>query len=285
MKNRLLQQFGAEFNSNLVIGLIMLLIVVLYGLLGPMIIPEEMAQVGSASPRLQPGDEGHLLGTDTQGRDVFAMLTYATPQTLKIGLIAGGVGIFVGTLLGILAGYFGGGVDNVIRVFTDVFITIPGMAIMIVIATNTRSMTVLLIALIVSLLAWRFPTRTIRAQTLSLRERPYVQIARLNGMNEIEIVFKEVLPNLLPYIAASFVLAVSSSILMTIGLEALGLGPQNEYTLGMMIYWSNFYGAILRGMWWWWFPPIVLIVWIFVSLLFVSAGMDQIVNTKLRSQA
>jgi peptide/nickel transport system permease protein len=104
-------------------------------------------------------------------------------------------------------------------------------------------------------------------------------------MNEIEIVFKEVLPNLLPYIAASFVLAVSSSILMTIGLEALGLGPQNEYTLGMMIYWSNFYGAILRGMWWWWFPPIVLIVWIFVSLLFVSAGMDQIVNTKLRSQA
>lgn len=285
MKNRLLQQFGAEFNSNLVIGLIMLLVVLVYGLLGPMIIPEEMAQVGSATPRLQPGDEGHLLGTDTQGRDVFAMLTYATPQTLKIGLIAGGVGILVGTLLGILAGYFGGGIDNVIRVLTDVFITIPGMAIMIVIATNTRSMTVLLIALIVSLLAWRFPTRTIRAQTLSLRERPYVQIARLNGMNEIEIVFKEVLPNLLPYIAASFVLAVSSSILMTIGLEALGLGPQNEYTLGMMIYWSNFYGAILRGMWWWWFPPIVLIVWIFVSLLFVSAGMDQIVNTKLRSQA
>lgn len=285
MKNRLLQQFGADFNTSLVVGLTMLLVVVIYGLMGPMVIPEEMARVGAAPPRLLPGEEGHFLGTDTQGRDVFAMLTYATPQTLKIGLIAGGVGIFVGTLLGILAGYFGGGVDNIIRVLTDVFITIPGMAIMIVIATNTRSMTVLLIALIVSLLAWRFPTRTIRAQTLSLRERPYVQIARLNGMNEIEIVFKEVLPNLLPYIAASFVLAVSSSILMTIGLEALGLGPQNEYTLGMMIYWSNFYGAILRGMWWWWFPPIVLIVWIFVSLLFVSAGMDQIVNTKLRSQA
>ena len=104
-------------------------------------------------------------------------------------------------------------------------------------------------------------------------------------MSEVEIVFIEVLPNLLPYIAASFVLAVSSSILFTIGLEALGLGPQNEYTLGMMIYWSNYYGAILRGMWWWWFPPIIVIVWIFVSLLFISAGMDQIVNTKLRSQA
>ena len=284
MKNRLLRQFATEFNPSLFFGLVMLLLVVAYGLLGPVLISEELAQVGAAEPRLVPGRD-HFLGTDTQGRDILAMLTYATPQTLKIGLIAGGVGILVGTLLGIVAGYFGGIVDGIIRVLTDVFITIPGMAIMIVIATNTRSMTVLLIAFIVSILAWRFPTRTIRAQTLSLRERPYVQIARLNGMNEIEIVFKEVLPNLLPYIAASFVLAVSSSILMTIGLEALGLGPQNEYTLGMMIYWSNFYGAILRGMWWWWFPPIVLIVWIFVSLLFLSAGMDQIVNTKLRSQA
>ena len=284
MKNRLLQQFGGEFNVALVSGLLMLIVVVGYGLLGGLVIPEYMAQVGYAAPRLPPGG-GNLLGTDTHGRDVFAVLTHATPQTLKIGLIAGGVGVAVGTILGILAGYFGGPVDSVIRVFTDVLITIPGMAIMVVVAANTRTMTVVLIALIVSILAWRFPTRTIRAQTLSLRQRPYVQIARLNGMREIEIVFIEVLPNLLPYIAASFVLAVSSSILMTIGLEALGLGPQNEYTLGMMIYWANYYGAILRDMWWWWLPPIVVIVWIFVSLLFLSAGMDQIVNTKLRSRA
>ncbi len=283
MKNRLLQQFAGGQNRSLVVGLVMMVLLVAYGLFGPLLVAEERAQVGSSLPRLAPGEE-HFLGTDTQGREIFAVLTHATPQTLKIGLIAGGVGIAVGTLLGILAGYFGGIVDSIIRVLTDVFITIPGMAIMIVIATNTRSMTVVLIAFIVSLLAWRFPTRTIRAQTLSLRERSYVQVARLNGMGEIEIVFREVLPNLLPYIAASFVLAVSSSILMTVGLEALGLGPQNEYTLGMMIYWSNFYGAILRGMWWWWLPPIILIVWIFVSLLFVSAGMDQIVNTKLKSR-
>jgi len=284
MKNRLLQQFSGEFNTTLAVGFIMLALVVGFGLLGPLFVSDELAQVGAAEPRLPPGS-GHVLGTDTQGRDIMAELTYATPQTLKIGLIAGGVGVAVGTLLGILAGYFGGTTDNVIRVITDVMITIPGMAIMIVIAANTRTMTVVLISLIVSILAWRFPTRAIRAQTLSFRERPYVQIARLNGMKEFEIVFREVLPNLMPYIAASFVLAVSSSILMTIGLEALGLGPQNEYTLGMMIYWSNYYGAILRGMWWWWFPPIVVIVWIFVSLLFISSGMDRIVNTKLRSQA
>ena len=90
------------------------------------------------------------------------------------------------------------------------------------------------------------------------------------------------LPNLLPYIAASFVTAVSQAILATIGLEALGLGPQNELTLGMMIYWAQYYGAILRGLWWWWSRPIAVIVIIFVGLLLTSAGMDELVNTRLR---
>ena len=115
-----------------------------------------------------------------------------------------------------------------------------------------------------------------------MRERGYVQVARLNGVGDLELILKEVLPNLLPYIAASFVATVSWAILATIGLEALGLGPQNEYTLGMMIYWAQFYGAILRGFWWWWAPPIVMIVLIFVGLFFTSAGLDQLVNTRLR---
>jgi peptide/nickel transport system permease protein len=143
-------------------------------------------------------------------------------------------------------------------------------------------MTVELMALIIAALAWRYPARAIRSQTLSLRERSYVQIARLNGMGGLEIVVKEVLPNLLPYIAASFVATVSIAMLSAIGLEALGLGPQNVPTLGMMIYWAQFYSAILRGFWWWWAPPIVVIILIFVGLLFISSGLDQLVNTKLR---
>ena len=282
--NRLLRQFTNEFNLNLIVGLLLLFGLILYSVAGTMIVDESRANIGAFTPRLSPNQE-NFLGTDTQGRDVFAMLAHATPNTLMIGLIAGFVGIFIGSILGILAGYFRGAVDNCIRVLTDVFITIPGIAILVVVATNLRMMSVGLIALIVASLAWRFPARSIRSQALSLRERAYVEVARLNGMGEIEIVIKEVLPNLLPYIAASFVATVSASILATIGLEALGLGPQNEYTLGMMLYWAKYYGAILRGFWWWWLPPIVMIILIFVSLLFISAGMDQIVNTKLRSQA
>ena len=283
MQNRLLKQFTNEFNSSLVAGLLLLVLLIAYATLGPILINVENANVGAFLPRLSPGS-GNLLGTDIHGRDIFTVLTYATPQTLKIGLIAGLIGIGIGTAIGLIAGYFQGMIDTVIKGLVDIFITIPGIAILVVVATNTRNMTVLLISLIVASLAWRFPARAIRSQTLSLKERAYVQIARLNGMKEIEIVFKEVLPNLLPYIAASFVTTVSNSILATIGLEALGLGPQNEHTLGMMIYWAKFYDAVLRGFWWWWMPPIVIIVLIFMSLLFISAGMDQIVNTKLRSK-
>lgn len=269
-------------NPYLLIGLTILLALFIFGFIGPLLVDTTHAQVGAFMPRMAPSAE-HWLGTDTQGRDVFVVLTLATPQTLVIGLIAGAIGVSVGVVLGLISGYFLGWSDTIIRVMTDVFMTIPAIALLVVVATNVRTMTVGVMAILIALLAWRLPTRSIRAQTLSVRERAYVQVAKLNGVGELELILKEVLPNLLPYIVATFVATVSWAILTTIGLEALGLGPQNEYTLGMMIYWSQFYGAILRGFWWWWAPPIVVIVLIFVGLFFTSAGLDQIVNTRLRS--
>lgn len=271
-----------EQNPLFMIGIAITVAILLFGLLGPLFVDSQNARVGACAPKLRPSAE-HWLGTDTQGSDLFAALTLATPQTLKMGLIAGFIGLGIGTILGLLSGFFGGTVDAVIRTITDVFITIPSIAILVVVATNMRTMNVSLMAIIVASLAWRFPTRAIRAQTLSLRERAYVEVARLNGVQGVELLLREVLPNLLPYLAASFVGTVSQAILATIGLEALGLGPQNEHTLGMMIYWSQFYSAVIRGFWWWWVPPIIVIVLIFVGLLFMSAGLDQIVNTRLRS--
>jgi peptide/nickel transport system permease protein len=265
-------------------GLGLLLLVGLFALLGPLVVNVELAQIGAAIPRQRPGAE-YWLGTDVQGRDILAALVLATPQTLKIGLFAGVMGLGLGTLLGLLAGYFRGWTDTAIRTFADVVMTIPGIAVLVLVATNVRSMTVALMAVIVAGLAWMYPTRTIRAQTLSMRERPYVDIARLNGVGGLELVFTEIFPNLLPYIAASFVTAVSSAMLATIGLEALGLGPQNELTLGMMIYWAQYYGAILRNLWWWWVPPVAMMALIFVGLLMASTGMDRLVNRRIRVEA
>jgi len=268
----------------LLAGILLLALLSLAGLLGPLVVDPHLAEIGATMPRLRP-EAAHPLGTDTQGRDVLAELLLALPQTLKVGLIAGLLGLGLGGTLGLIAGYLRGRADSVIRTAADVVMTIPTIAVLVLVATNVRTMTVTLMAVIVAGLAWMYPTRAIRAQTLSLRELPYVDVARINGIGGLRIVFTELLPNLAPYFAASFVTATASAMLATVGLEALGLGPQNQLTLGMMLYWAQYYDAVMRGMWWWWVPPVAAIALIFCALLAASAGMDRLLNVRVRVEA
>jgi peptide/nickel transport system permease protein len=143
-------------------------------------------------------------------------------------------------------------------------------------------MNINLLALIIASLAWMGPTRNIRAQVLSLRERPFLQAARLSGMNSFEIIFLELMPNLLPYLAASLVGSVTGGIFASLGLEALGLGAMREPTLGMTIYWVIYYSALLKGMWWWALAPVTVIVVIFVGLFSIGAGLDELANPRTR---
>jgi peptide/nickel transport system permease protein len=268
-------------NIPLITGVIIILLVTLLGLAGPLVVDTKLADVGAVEPA-QPPSWKHLLGTEVQGRDVLALLILGTPQTLKIGLIAGLVGLTIGVVLGLLAGYLGGIQDTVIRVATDVFMTIPALAILIVVAASIRVLSIEAMALIVASLSWMAPTRAIRAQVLTLRERQYIQMARLSGLSDWEIIFADILPNLIPYIAATLVLSVSSGILAAIGLEVLGLGPSHLPSLGMLIFWAQFYDAVFRGLWWWFVPPIVVLILIFVGLFLISTGLDQISNPRLR---
>jgi peptide/nickel transport system permease protein len=266
-------------------GLVLLSAVLLFGPVASIWVDTDLAKVGMSLPDQRPSSE-HWLGTDTVGRDIFAVLVVGTPLTMRIGLIAGTIGLGLGTLLGFLAGYFGGWVDTVIKGAADVLLTVPGLLFLVVIATTLRgTVNVNMMALVVASLAWMWPTRTIRSQVLTLRERQFVMVARLSGLNGFEIIVRELIPNLLPYLAASFVSAVSAAILATIGLEALGLGPQNEPTLGMTIYWAQYYTSVLRGLWWWWAPPIVMIIITFVGLFLLAMGLDQVANPKLRRAA
>ena len=159
----------------------------------------------------------------------------------------------------------------------------PGLVVLISIASTIREeISVNIMALVVASLSWMWPTRTIRAQVLTMRERTYVQMAKLNGMSTPEIIWKELFPNLLPYLAANFANAVNWAILSSIGLEALGLGPQNDPTVGMTIYWAITFSALIRGMWWWWAIPIFFIGLVFVGLLMIAAGLDELANPKQR---
>lgn len=272
-----------RMSRSLLGGIAMLSLVVLLALLGPHFANPKLATVGAVKPS-QPPSAQYLLGTDSQGRDMLTIMVLGTPQTMRIGLIAGVVGLAVGLALGLLSGFFGGMVDAVIRILADSLMTVPGLAIMVIIAASVGHMTVELMGLTVAALAWMHPTRSIRSQVLSIRERSYISVARANGESELGILFREVMPNLVPYIAASFVGAVSGAILAAVGLEALGLGPNDVHTLGTTIYWAEKFSAVLRGQWWWWGPPIVAISFIFVGLFLLSSGLDRIANPKLRQR-
>lgn len=269
-------------NPQLAVGLVMFLALVLFWLLGPLAIDKAKANPLSAPPDMRPSRE-YPLGTDSTGRQLLPVLLQGTFYTLQIGLIAGSVGLLIGIILGFAAGYFGGPLDTVIRTSADVILTIPTLAVLVVIASLIKErLTPQSMAQVIALLAWMWPTRTIRAQVLTLRERPYVEIARLSGLGDSKIIIQELFPNLLPYLAASFVGAVSAAILAAVGLEALGLGPQHDPTLGMTIFWGIYYGAILRGMWWWWLPPIAAIAYVFIGLFLISWGLDELANPRLR---
>jgi peptide/nickel transport system permease protein len=271
-------------NPQLVAGLLMIGALVLFWSLGSVLVDVKTARPLSAQPELEPSFK-YPLGTDTAGRNILAAMIVGTPITLRIGLIAATIGMLIGIVLGFSAGYFGGTADTVIRGITDTILPIPALAVLVVIASLlTKALTPDSMGLIVASLAWMSPTRTIRAQVLTMRERTYVEVARLCGLGGPEIVIRELVPNLLPYLGASFVSAVGGSILAAIGLEALGLGPQNEPTMGMTIFWANYNGAIIRGMWWWWGPPIFVIVFLFVGLFLISAGLDEIANPRLRTR-
>lgn len=224
----------------------------------------------------------HPMGTESNGRDMLAVLIVGAPRSLRVGLIAAGIGMLAGVLLGFTAGFMGGWVDNVIRTLADAAITIPSLAVLIVISAYVRSVSVENMALLLALFAWPGPTRLIRSQVLTLRERGYVQMARLSGASTFDIMFKEMMPNLLPYLAASFTGNVSGAILAATGLEALGLGPTRIPTLGMTIFYAIRAAAILRGMWWWWGLPIALLVIIFTGLFLMTVGLDEIANPRLR---
>ena len=263
-------------------GILLLLLVLLFGVVGSSFVTHAQADVGAGRPS-RPPDFQHLLGTDQQGRDVLANLIFGTPATLKIGIIAGLIGVGVGTFLGLIAGYVGGTSDNVIRLAIDVFLTIPNLMVLVVIASMVSGLSVEQMGLIIALWAWMWPARTVRAQVLTIRERMYVQVARLNGMSLLSIIIRELMPNLMPFLAASFVGTVAAAILASIGLSALGLGPQNEASLGLTLYWAIFYGALIRQLWWWFVPPIVVTVILFIGLFMTTAGLDRIANPRLNA--
>jgi peptide/nickel transport system permease protein len=269
-------------NPSLPLGLLLLLGLMLLAGLGRFVIDVSSAAPLSAPPSRPPGP-GLPLGSDPQGRNIMAVIIEGTWLTVRTGVIAGALGILFGSALGLFAGYVGGRTDALITWSIDVLLTIPAILFLVMVAAVVQTgLSSLGMALIVAALAWRRPARQVRSQMLVLRRAGYVEMAKLSGSSVLRIIFAEIVPNLLPFLVASFVTAVSAAILASVGLEAMGLGPQNEPTLGMTIFWIMEFSAFIRGLWWWILPPIVILIVLFVGLYLVNAGLDEIANPRLR---
>jgi peptide/nickel transport system permease protein len=270
----------SQRNPTLLIGLILLALVVVPGVLGQFITDPERYKILAGTPNMPPSSD-HLLGTQSEGRDFLTVILLGTPNTLIIGLVGGGVAVVAGAILGMISGYYGGMVDGLIRNTVDVGLTIPVLAILIMIAASFPVVTPVMMGLVIALTSWMHPTRVIRSQILSLKEREFVKLIKLSGVGSLHIIFVELMPNLIPFLAANFVNSVSSAILASIGLEVLGLGSQQTPTLGNTIYFAITNSAMWRGLWWWWLSPIIILIVLFLGLFLVSTALDELSNPRL----
>ena len=270
-------------NKSLAIGLVILIGLILFTVIGQMVINPKHAYPLSAIPK-QPPSLKYPFGTDFFGRDLLAAMVVGMWQTAVIGLLAGGLGTFIGVNLGFAAAYFGGWVDAVIKTICQILTPIPVLLIQIVVAgsLDKRSVTVLTMAMIIVMLGWMGTTLVVRAQVLTMKERQFVSVAKLSGVGSMGIIFKEIMPNLLPFIAAAFVVQVFSAVFASFYLAVLGLGPLREPLLGNIIWSAQGQGAFFNGWWWWPIEPSVAMILILGSLALINMGLDELANPRVR---
>lgn len=229
----------------------------------------------------RPATWDHPLGTTSLGQDTFWMLLFSLKNSIKIGLMVAAIGGVVGVMFGLIAGFVGGGVDRVMMTVADTFIVIPSLPILILMtALLSGSMTIVPMALTLSLFAWAHPSRTVRSMTLTLKERDFISTARFSGESMVQIVTTEILPHMLTWTLSNFMNAVLVAIGQESSLAVLGLSSSTLPTLGNMIQWARNRNAIMAGRWLWIGSPIVTTIVLFISLFMLITGYNDYISKK-----
>jgi peptide/nickel transport system permease protein len=273
-------------NKQGMVGLAVLVLFVALALLAPLIVDEATISPSSATgiPLTGPaGEFAYWLGTDNFGRSVLGMLIYGARISLLVGFTATIGTMLIGSVVGIAAGYYGGRVDTLLNAFTNWFLVIPWIALAIVLA-SILGPTLFNIILVIAITSWAGTARLVRAQALTVKERPYVERARALGAGDWHLVTRHILPNVFPVIFANTVLTVALAILSETTLALLGLGDPNSVSWGTMIEESFYAGALSAGFWWWLIPPGVCIVLVTLSFTMCGYALDEILNPRLRER-
>jgi len=236
---------------------------------------------GDAKAILKPPSLKYLLGTDEVGRDMLSIIIHGGRISLLIGFLATMVAAIIGTAIGVTAGYFGGRMEEMLMRFTDILIVIPGLPFMIVLAALLGP-TFWNMIIVIGIRGWTGSARVLRAQVLSLKEKPFIESAKAIGCSDTRIIVSHILPNVLPLIVAQNVLRIGGAILSTASLSFLGLGDPTHISWGMTLHYAFGVGALFSNFWWYLIPPGICITLVVLSFTFIGYAFDQIVNPRLR---
>ncbi len=263
------------------VGLGIIIFFVLMALIGPLFVtadPSAMTQAVLAPPSLL-----HPLGTTQSGQDIFAQLVDGSRPTLIVAFLSSIIATIISVAVGLAGGYLGGTSDELLSVLSNIFLVIPALPLVIVIAGYLPNKGDISVTLVIALTGWAWGARVIRAQTLSIRRRDFVEAARAIGESTPRILFFEILPNETAIVTASFLFTVIFALLTAAGLAFLGLANVSEWSWGTMLYWAQNDSALQTGAWWWFVPPGLCIAILGTGLSLMNFGFDEITNPRLRS--
>lgn len=264
-----------------IIGLVILVLFMLMAIFAPLLAPYDPSEyVGLAN---QPPSAEHWLGTTGQGQDVFSQMVYGSRISLFIGFTVGIMSTLIGLIVGMIAGYLPGVVDGVLNVFTNVFLLIPGLPLLITLASFLPQGMVTVI-LVLSFTEWAWPARVFRSQMLCLREKDFVSASVVSGERMPRIVFAEIMPNMLSLVISSLFGSVVYAIASDASLAFLGFENVNIVSWGTMLYWASNSSALLQQAWWTFLPPGLCIALVSFSTTMLIYAMDEVTNPRLRSE-
>ncbi|NII40946.1 peptide/nickel transport system permease protein [Curtobacterium flaccumfaciens] len=278
------RQFGVVWsNTKARIGIIILAVFVLVAILAPLLAPYGASQNGFA--RSEDATWAHWMGTTAAGEDVLSQLIYGARISVMVGAVAGILSTLVAVAIGLSWGYVRGWIAEVIGFIVNLFLVIPGLPLMIVIAAYLQNGGIAVIIAVIVVTGWAWGARVLRSQTQSLRGRDFVTAAQFSGESAPRIVFREILPNMTSLIVGSFFGAATSAILAEAGLEFLGLGDSSIVSWGTILYWAQNSNALLTGQWILLFAPGLCIALLAMSLTLINFGVDAVSNPRLREGA
>jgi peptide/nickel transport system permease protein len=267
-------------NAKAATGLIVIGIYVLLAIIGPWIAPYDPDAQSEAL--VQPPSAAHWFGTTHLGQDILSQILVGTRGVMVVGLTAGIVATALSVLIGVTAGYLGGGWDDSLSALSNVFLVIPALPLIIIVASTVNAGS-LIVALVIGLTSWAWGARVLRAQTLSLRRRDYIEASRATGEKTWRIILFEIMPNLTAIIASSFVGTVIFAVTSEITLAFIGIGGISNWNWGEVLFWAQSQQALAQGAWWWFIPAGLAIAFLGTALSLVNFGIDEFVSPRLRS--